>query len=63
VYEAKRLWELKAENARLKMLLAEAALYKALLKDVLSNSWCDRQRVNSWLVVCFTRSAIAGPIV
>lgn len=34
--EAKRLKDLEAENARLKMLLAEAELDKAMLRDVLS---------------------------
>ena len=36
VSEAKRLKELEAENARLKKLLAEADLDRAMLKDVLS---------------------------
>jgi putative transposase len=36
VSEAKRLRELEAENAKLKKLLAEAELDKAMLKDVLS---------------------------
>lgn len=35
VSEAKRLKELEAENARLKKLLAEAELDKAMLKDIL----------------------------
>lgn len=39
VSEAKRLKELEAENARLKKLLAEAELDKAMLKDVLSKKW------------------------
>lgn len=39
VSEAKRLRELKQENARLKKLLAEAELDKAMLKDVLSKKW------------------------
>ncbi len=39
VSEAKRLRELEAENARLKKLLAEAELNKAMLKDVLSRKW------------------------
>lgn len=39
VYEAKRLKELETENARLKKLLAEAELDKAMLKDVLSKKW------------------------
>ena len=39
VSEAKRLKELEAENARLKKLLAEAELDKAMLKDVLSRKW------------------------
>ena len=39
VSEAKRLRELEAENARLKKLLAEAELDKAMLKDVLSKEW------------------------
>ena len=34
--EARRLRDLEAENTRLKQLLAEAELDKALLKDVLS---------------------------
>ena len=36
VSETKRLRELEAENARLKKLLNEAELDKAMLKDVLS---------------------------
>ncbi len=39
VSEAKRLRELEAENAKLKKLLAEAELDKAMLKDVLSKKW------------------------
>jgi putative transposase len=39
VSEAKRLRELEAENARLKKLLAEAELDKAMLKDVVSKKW------------------------
>ncbi len=39
VSDAKRLKELEAENARLKKLLAEAELDKAMLKDVLSRKW------------------------
>jgi putative transposase len=39
VSEAKRLKELEVENARLKKLLAEAELDKAMLKDVLSRKW------------------------
>ena len=39
ISEAKRLRELEAENARLKKLLAEAELDKAMLKDVLARTW------------------------
>ena len=39
VADAKCLKELEAENARLKKLLAEAELDKAMLKDVLSRKW------------------------
>ena len=39
VSDAKRLRDLEAENARLKKLLAEAELDKAMLKDVLSKKW------------------------
>ena len=39
VSEAKRLRDLEAENARLKKLLAEAELDKAMLKDVLDRKW------------------------
>ena len=39
VSEAKRLKELEQENARLKKLLAEAELDKAMLKDVISKKW------------------------
>ena len=39
VSEAKRLRELEQENARLKKLLAEAELDKAMLKDVVSKKW------------------------
>lgn len=39
VSEAKRLRELESENARLKKLLAEAELDKAMLKDVLGKKW------------------------
>ena len=37
--EARRLRELESENARLKKLLAEAELDKAMLKDVLGKKW------------------------
>lgn len=39
VSEAKRLRELESENARLKKLLAEAELDKAMLRDVLGEKW------------------------
>lgn len=39
VSEAKSLRDLEAENARLKKLLAEAELDKAMLKDVVSKKW------------------------
>ncbi len=39
VSEAKRLRELESENARLKKLLAEAELDKAMLRDVLGKKW------------------------
>lgn len=37
--EAKRLKELEQENARLKKLLAEAELDKAMLKEVAEGNW------------------------
>ena len=36
---AKRLEELEAENARLKKLLAEAELDKAMLKELAEGEW------------------------
>jgi len=39
VSEARRLKELEHENARLKKLLAEAELDKAMLKDVIGKKW------------------------
>jgi len=39
VSDAKRLKELEQENARLKKLLAEAELDKAMLKDVIGKKW------------------------
>ena len=39
VDEARRLKELETENARLKKLLAEAELDKAILKEVASANW------------------------
>ena len=39
VSEAKRLRELESENARLKKLLAEAELDKAMLRDVVGKKW------------------------
>ena len=39
VSEAKRLKALESENARLKKLLAEAELDKAMLRDVLGKKW------------------------
>jgi len=39
VSEAKRLRALESENGKLKKLLAEAELEKAVLKDVLSKKW------------------------
>jgi putative transposase len=37
--EAKRLKELESENARLKKLLAEAELDKAMLKEIAEGKW------------------------
>lgn len=37
--EARRLKELESENSRLKKLLAEAELDKAILKEVASGNW------------------------
>lgn len=37
--EAKRLKELELENSRLKKLLAEAELDKAMLKEIASGNW------------------------
>ncbi len=37
--EAKRLRELETENARLKKLLAEAELDKAMLKELAEGNW------------------------
>jgi transposase-like protein len=37
--EAKRLKELEIENAKLKKLLAEAELDKAMLKEIASGNW------------------------
>ena len=37
--EARRLKELELENARLKKLLAEAELDKAMLKEIASGNW------------------------
>lgn len=37
--EAKRLMELEIENARLKRLLADAELDKAMLKEIASGNW------------------------
>jgi transposase-like protein len=37
--EAKRLKELELENARLKRLLADAELDKAMLKELASGNW------------------------
>lgn len=37
--EAKRLRELEQENSRLKKLLAEAELDKAMLKELASGNW------------------------
>lgn len=39
VSEAKRLKALETENRRLKQLLADAELDKAILKDTLSKKW------------------------
>jgi putative transposase len=39
VEEAKRLRELEKENAKLKKLLAEAELDKAMLKELASGKW------------------------
>src|SRR3954466_2414808 len=40
--EAKRLRELESENARLKKLLAEAELDKAMLKELAEGNFCPR---------------------
>ncbi len=39
VSEARRLWALEAENARLKKLLADAMLDNAMLKEIASKKW------------------------
>jgi putative transposase len=39
VSEVKRLRELEAENARLKRIVADQALEKAALRDLLSKKW------------------------
>jgi putative transposase len=39
VSEAKRLWALESENARLKKLFADAMLDNAMLKEPLSKKW------------------------
>lgn len=39
VSDAKRLKELETENARLKKLLAEAELDKAMLKEIAEGKW------------------------
>ena len=39
VSDARRLKELEAENGKLKKLLAESALDKAALKDLLGRKW------------------------
>ncbi len=39
VNQARRLKELEAENARLKKLLAEAELDKAMLKELAEGKW------------------------
>ena len=39
VSQAKRLKELETENARLKKLLAEAELDKAMLKELAEGKW------------------------
>ena len=39
VSEAKRLWSLEDENAKLKKLLAEAMLDIAVLKDITGKKW------------------------
>jgi putative transposase len=39
VTEAKRLWTLEKENAKLKKLLAEAMLDIAVLKDISTKKW------------------------
>ncbi len=39
VSEAKKLRSLESENAKLKKLLAEAELDKAMLKDALTKKW------------------------
>ena len=39
VSEARRLWDLESENARLKRLLADAMLDNVALKDLLSKKW------------------------
>ena len=45
--DAKRLKELEAENARLKRLLAEAELDKAMLKELAEGKWWPRIGVGS----------------
>ena len=56
VSEAKRLRDLESENARLKKLLAEAELDKAMLKDVVSKKWRSRLVASAWSAI-YNRSA------
>lgn len=51
VSEAKRLRELESENSRLKKLLAEAKLDKAILEDVLRKKWRGRPPATSWPII------------
>ena len=44
VSDAKRLKALEDENAKLKKLLAEAELDKAMLKEIAAKKWCRQAR-------------------
>src|SRR4029079_892879 len=47
--QAKRLKDLERENARLKKLLAEAELDKAILREAASPNFCARSGGGRWL--------------
>lgn len=58
--QAKRLKELEGENARLKRLLADADLDKAILREAASGNFQARRSGGKQSLMCETLSGMSG---